>query len=251
MFKIREVKSLFICQKNFMSSYLNFNRYTIKRKTYIAAVENKYTYIILLNNITHLGEKGEIIKVRRGHARNLIKDRRAVYATYENVDYYADKEKYKRKEKMNIKKGIIIEEDFEKYFTHLKNIDITIYLDVYKYTNNVLSYNIYDFFNYLSINYEIDITYKNLHKINYYKNTENYHNNKGEQIYSDITNVNDLIIQNNVLFKYTGIYHIYYYLFMPNMKFLNDIIFRISSLQEYELLKQEKNTKKTEIIYSI
>ncbi|CRH00726.1 50S ribosomal protein L9, mitochondrial, putative [Plasmodium relictum] len=249
MIKIKEIKYFFNFKKLYMSSYLNYNKYTIKRKTYIAAVENKYTYIILLNNITHIGDKGEIIKIKRGCARNLIKERKAVYATYENVDNYADKEKYQRNQRVDIKKSVLIEEDFEKYFAQLKNIDITIYLDTYKYTNNV-SYNLYDFFNYISNNYELDLTHKNLHKINYYKNKEDYSNDKKQQIYSDINNLNDLIIQNNSFFKYTGIYVIYYYLFLPNTNFLNEIIFRISSLQEYELMKDEKN-KKTDIIYSI
>ncbi|KAI4837094.1 50S ribosomal protein L9 [Plasmodium brasilianum] len=244
------IKAFLNLQKFFMSSYLNYNKYTIKRKTYIAAVESKYTYIVLLNNVSHIGEKGEIIKVKRGYARNLIKDRRAVYATYENIDSYADKEKYKRTQQVHIKKGVEIKKDFEKYFTHLKNIDITIYLDVYKYTNDV-SYNLYDFFNYVSNNYELDLTCQNLHKINYYKTMKHYNNNIYEQIYSDISNPNDLIIQNNVIFKYTGIYVIYYFLFMPNAKFLNEILFRIGSLQEYEMLKSEKKDKKMDIVYKI
>ncbi|SBT36917.1 ribosomal protein L9 [Plasmodium ovale wallikeri] len=244
------LRSLFNSQKLFMSSYLNYNKYTIKRKTYVAAVENKYTYVILLNNISHIGEKGEIIKVKRGYARNLIKDRKAVYATYENVDSYADKEKYKRTEKVDIKKGIELKEDFEKYFTYIKNLDITIYLDVYKYTNNV-SYTLYDFFNYISINYELDLTIQNIHKINYFQNVEHYNNNINQSIYSDTLNYNDLILQNNVIFKHTGIYVIHYYLFMPSTKFLNEIIFRICSLQEYELLRDEKKDKKVDILYSI
>lgn len=233
-----------------MSTYLNYNKYTVKRKTYIAAVESKYTYIVLLNNISQVGEKGEIVKVKRGSARNLIKERKAVYATYENVDCYADREKYKRTEQIDIKKGAEIKEDFEKYFTHLKNIDVTIHLDVYKYTNNV-SYGLYDFFNYLSYNYQVDLTSQNLHKINYYENEESYKNNVYEQIYTDTSRYNDLIVTNNLLFRRTGIYVIYYFLFMPNVKFLNEVVFRIASLQEYELLKDEKKNKKAEIVYRI
>ncbi|ANQ09305.1 Ribosomal protein L9 [Plasmodium coatneyi] len=244
------ISSVFNLQRARMSTYLNYNKYTIKRKTYVAAVENKYTHIVLLNNISQVGEKGEIVKVKRGSARNLIKERKAVYATYENVDYYADKEKYKRTEQVDIKKGAEIKEDFEKYFTHLKNINITIYLDVYKYTNNV-SYGLYDFFNYLSYNYQVDLTSQNLHKINYYKNEENYKNNIYEQIYIDTSHYNDLIVLNNSPFRRTGIYVIYYFLFMPNAKFLNEIVFRIASLQEYELLKDEKKNKKAEIVYRI
>ncbi|GAW81624.1 ribosomal protein L9 [Plasmodium gonderi] len=247
MFRINGFLNL---QRAFMSSYLNYNKYTIKRKTYIATVENKYTHVVLLNNISHIGEKGDIIKIKRGFARNLIKERKAVYATYENIDYYADKEKYKRTEHVDSKKGVEIKEDFEKYFTHLKNIDVTIYLDVYKYTNNV-SYGLYEFFNYISHNYELDLTCQNLHKINYYKNEEEYKNNIYEQIFSDTSNDNDLIIQSNLIFKYTGIYVIYYFLFIQNAKFLNEIVFRISSLQEYELLKDEKKDKKSEIVYRI
>ncbi|VWU51057.1 50S ribosomal protein L9, mitochondrial, putative [Hepatocystis sp. ex Piliocolobus tephrosceles] len=226
-------KSIFKQHKLYMSSYLNYNKYIIKRKTYIAAVENKYTNIILLNNVNHIGEKGEIVKIKRGHARNLIKDRKAIYATYENIDSYADKEKYKKTEQIDIKKITELKEDFEIYFTHLKNININIYLDVYKYTNNV-SYNLYDFFNYVSQNYDLDLTNQNLHKIYYFKNKEDYNNNIHKQIYSDVSNYNDLITQNNIMFKYTGIYVIYYYLTMPYTKFLNEIILTIGSLEECE-----------------
>ncbi|ETB61059.1 ribosomal protein L9 [Plasmodium yoelii 17X] len=242
---------LFNFQKYFMSSYLNYNKYTIKRKTYVAAVENKYTYIVLLNNIINVGEKGEIIKLKRGHARNLIKDRKAVYATYENIDSYADKEKYKKKEQLDIKKDVEIVADFEKYFTQIKNIDITTYLDSYQYTNNVL-YSLYDLFNYVSKKYQLDLTHQNLHKIVYFKNLEEYNNNIiTEQKYSDISNYNDLIVQNNIMFNCTGIYVIYYYLFMPNFKFLNNIILRVSSIQEFERLQEEKESKQVDILYSI
>lgn len=241
--------AFFYWTPKFMSSYLNFNRYTIKRKTYIAAVENKYTYIVLLNNLGTLGEKGDIVKVRRGSARNLIKNRKAVYAIYENIDSFANKEKYKRSEKVDIKKIFLKREDFEKYFFSIKNIDLTIYLETYKYTNKV-SYNLYEFFNYISNKCELDLSYKNLHKIYYYKNNQDYENDKKLEVYSDLNDLNDLLLNNNSIFNFTGIYVIHYYIFLPNINFLNELIFRIQSLQEYELLK-EAQSKKTEVVYSL
>lgn len=110
----------------------------------------------------------------------------------------------------------------------------------------------YDLFNYVSKKYQLDLTHQNLHKIVYFKNLEEYNNNIiTEQKYSDISNYNDLIVQNNIMFNYTGIYVIYYYLFMPNFKFLNNIILRVSSIQEFERLQEEKESKQVDILYSI
>mmetsp|Transcript_8523 Transcript_8523/g.12724 ORF Transcript_8523/g.12724 Transcript_8523/m.12724 type:complete len:90 (-) Transcript_8523:120-389(-) len=45
--------------------------------------------VLLLENLVNRGEKGEIVKVKRGHFRNLLYPRKiAVYATAENIAKY-------------------------------------------------------------------------------------------------------------------------------------------------------------------
>ena len=70
--------------------------------------------IVLLENIKNLGKIGDIIKVKKGYARNfLIKQNKALYATKENVA-----EVNKKKEQLNLK-DLEIKKEAKKIFEKL------------------------------------------------------------------------------------------------------------------------------------
>ena len=72
--------------------------------------------VILLENIINLGKIGDIVKVRRGYARNyLIKFEKALNASKENIKIVNNK-----KEKLN-KKDLLLKKEARKSFEILNN----------------------------------------------------------------------------------------------------------------------------------
>ena len=72
--------------------------------------------VILLENIINLGKIGDIVKVKRGYARNyLIKFEKALYASKENIEIVNNK-----KELLN-KKDLVLKKDAKKNFGILNN----------------------------------------------------------------------------------------------------------------------------------
>ena len=72
--------------------------------------------VILLENIINLGKIGDIVKVRKGYARNyLIKFEKALIASKENIEIVNNK-----KEQLN-KKDLVIKKDAKKNFGLLNN----------------------------------------------------------------------------------------------------------------------------------
>ena len=72
--------------------------------------------VILLENIKNLGKIGDIVKVKRGYARNyLIKFEKALYASKENIDIVNNK-----KEQLN-KKDLVFQKEAKKNFEILNN----------------------------------------------------------------------------------------------------------------------------------
>ena len=61
--------------------------------------------VILLENIKNLGKIGDIVKVKRGYARNyLIKFEKALNASKENIEIVNDKKKQLNKKDLELKK---------------------------------------------------------------------------------------------------------------------------------------------------
>ena len=62
--------------------------------------------VVLLENIKNLGQIGEIVKVRRGHARNfLIKYGKALKASKENIEFVNKKKSELNEKNLELKKG--------------------------------------------------------------------------------------------------------------------------------------------------
>jgi len=78
--------------------------------------------VILLENIKSLGKIGEIVKVKRGYARNyLLKFEKALNATKENIQIVNNK-----KNELN-KKDLEIKKEAKKTFEKLNKKTITLY----------------------------------------------------------------------------------------------------------------------------
>ena len=72
--------------------------------------------VILLENIKNLGKIGDVVKVKRGYARNyLIKFEKALNASKENIKIVID-----NKEQLN-KKNLILKKEAKKNFEILNN----------------------------------------------------------------------------------------------------------------------------------
>ena len=62
--------------------------------------------VVLLENIKKLGQIGEIVRVRRGHARNfLIKYGKALKASKENIEFVNKKKSELNEKNLELKKG--------------------------------------------------------------------------------------------------------------------------------------------------
>ena len=62
--------------------------------------------VVLLENIKNLGQKGDIVKVRRGHGRNfLIKYGKALKASMENISFVNKKKTELNEKNISVKKN--------------------------------------------------------------------------------------------------------------------------------------------------
>ena len=62
--------------------------------------------VILLENIKNLGQIGDVVRVRRGHARNfLIKYGKALKASKENMEFVNKKKSELNEKNLELKKG--------------------------------------------------------------------------------------------------------------------------------------------------